>query len=58
MPKPNNDLVSTKITRVTKNQLAFIKSQSQHPSQGDYAALAPLVQVEFDRLRQLLVNQG
>jgi hypothetical protein len=60
IPRCNPDLVSTKITRATKSQLEFIKSQYRAQglalARGDYYALAPLVQVEFDRLLNLLAQ--
>ena len=59
IPRCNPDLVSTKVTRTTKSQLEFIKSQYRAQglalAKGDYYALAPLVQAEFDRLRNLLI---
>jgi hypothetical protein len=62
MPKPSNDLVSTKITRETKNQLEFIKSQYRlaTPAQGkgDYAALAHLVELEYERCRVAFATQA
>lgn len=62
MPKANNDLVSTKITRDTKDKLEFIKSQYRltTPSQGkgDYAALAYLVEQEYERCRVAFAAQA
>ena len=62
MPKPSNDLVSTKITRLCKQQVEFIKSQymvsAPDLATGDYTALAHLVDLEYERLRQALVTQA
>jgi hypothetical protein len=62
IPRCNPELVSTKISRTTKDQLQFIKSQYRalglDQAKGDYYALAPLVQVEFDRLVALLTQQA
>ena len=62
MPKPNNDLVSTKITRSTKQQLQFVKAQYLFEKSplaiSDYNALAHLVQQEYDRVVQMMMEKN
>ena len=63
MPKPNNNLVSTKITDTSKIKLEFIKAyysgmlEYKDYCKSDYASLEHLINNEYYRVIHLIKNK-
>ena len=60
MPKPNNDLVSTKIKKTSKQRLEVIKAFEGDtvPARSDYAMLEVLIDAKYAAVMSQLAETG
>jgi hypothetical protein len=59
MPKPNHDLISTKIKKTSKQRLEVIKAfEGSTLGKSDWAMLELIISAKYDEVMTQLAQQG